>query len=78
MRSPTSLVRFGLPAVIALAGAILIVAGVADLGIGLILAALLVLVANWYIRLSIGSQDDRADEDAARREFERTGRWPPE
>jgi hypothetical protein len=72
----TALVRIGLPALIAIAGVIALVAGSAPLGVVLLGTAVVVAIANWYVRLSIGSQDDRAREAAARREFERTGRWP--
>jgi hypothetical protein len=78
MRSSTTLVRICLPAVIALAGAILLILGDEILGLALLGTAVCVAIANWYVRLSIGSQHDREDEDAARRHFSRTGRWPDE
>ena len=74
----TSLVRIGLPALIALGGVVVLVVGSTALGLALIGTAVVVVTANWYVRLSIGSQGDRAREDAARRHFDRTGRWPGE
>jgi hypothetical protein len=72
----TALVRVGLPVVIALAGVVLLIAGSTPLGLMLIGTGGVVAIAGWYMRLSIGSQDDRAREEAARRQFDRTGRWP--
>jgi hypothetical protein len=74
----TALVRIGLPAAIALAGVVALVAGSTPLGLVLLGTGGTVAIANWYVRLSIGSQDDRAGEDAARRQFDKTGRWPGE
>ena len=74
----TALVRIGLPAIIAAAGVVILIVGSDALGLALIGTAAVVVIANLYVRLSIGSQSDRAREDAARRQFERTGRWPGE
>jgi len=64
------LVRVGLPLAIALAGVILIViGGDAAVGAGIVLlgVAVLVVLANLFIRLAIQSQDDREREERRRR-----------
>ena len=76
MPSATTLVRVGLPLAIALAGAVLIVLGAEIIGLALVGTGAVVVVANWWMRLALSSEDDRAREDAARREFDRTGQWP--
>jgi hypothetical protein len=80
MRAVT-LVRVALPAVIAGAGAVLIVSGgeVADgAGVLLIGVAVLVVVANVLIRLSLQSEDERALEEERRDFFAAHGHWPDE
>lgn len=42
----------------------------------LIGAGLSVLLVNLLFRFGVAGDRDRAREDAARREFDRTGRWP--
>lgn len=64
------LVRIGLPALIAAAGVVLlIVGGDAGTGAGIVLigVAVLVVLANLFIRLAIDSEKDR-EREAARRE----------
>jgi len=78
-RRGLSLFRIGLPALVAAAGVVLMVIGgdaLASLGVGLLVISLLVVLANVLVRLAISSQEDRAKEEAARRYFSRTGRWP--
>ena len=77
MRS-SSLLRIGLPAVIALAGAVVLLAGSDVVGLALLAVAVTTVAANWWIRLAIGSEHDREDEARARERFSRTGRWPDE
>jgi hypothetical protein len=63
------LVRFGLPAVIATVGvALVLFGGDAARGAGIVLigVALLVILANLFIRLAIASERDR-DREAQRR-----------
>jgi hypothetical protein len=72
----TTAVRVGLPAAIAVLGAALLLAGQGALGGALLVTAFVVVLANLWVRLAIDSNRDRDDEAAARREFERTGRWP--
>jgi protein-S-isoprenylcysteine O-methyltransferase Ste14 len=81
--------RLWLPAAIALAGLALIVIGHGSYstlantrslesaaGVGLIIVAVIVWMMNWMFRLSISSNEDRVEEEAAREYFDRTGRWP--
>jgi protein-S-isoprenylcysteine O-methyltransferase Ste14 len=85
--------RIVLPAVIALAGVVLIVIGqstggaiathgtsstVAATGVALIVAAIIVWMLNWMYRMSVDSNREREDEEAARDYFDRHGRWPEE
>jgi hypothetical protein len=76
-----TLVRVGLPALIAGAGAVLVVTGgdSAD-GAGVLLlgVAVLVVVANVLIRLSLQSEDERALEERRREFFDAHGHWPDE
>lgn len=63
--------RIGLPAAIAVAGVVcMAVGGDAGLGAGIVLlgVAVLVVVANLLIRLSIADQEDRAREQRRRDE----------
>lgn len=73
------LVRYGVPAGIALACVITIVAGSSSVataaGIALIGAAALVYGIGILARLSVSSQHERDREQFAREEFSRTGRW---
>ena len=73
-----SFVRLGLPALIVLAGVVVAVAADAVVGIAIVAAGVAVLVANWWMRLAIGSQSERDREAEARERFSRTGRWPDE
>ena len=38
----------------------------------------LICLVNVLFRVGVSGDRERADEDAARREFDRTGRWPDE
>ena len=70
-------VRIVLPVAIALAGLILwLAAGLSALGLTLVGIAVLVWLADWLVRLGIGSERDRDREEEAREEFTETGRWP--
>lgn len=72
-------VRLAVPLALVAAGLILLVAVGGDwTGAGVVLIGGAALVAGYgfLARLSLSSEDDRAREEAARREFERTGRWP--
>ena len=72
--------RYWLPAVIAAAGVIVALVGSTSaldaLGASLVGAALVVLLINLFVRLSIQSNRDREREDRARTFFDEHGRWP--
>jgi hypothetical protein len=73
-------VRYWLPGAIALAGVVVALVGSSSaldaLGASLVGAALVVLLINLFIRLSIQSNRDRDREERARDYFDRHGRWP--
>ncbi|HEX5147274.1 MAG TPA: hypothetical protein VFV85_09635 [Conexibacter sp.] len=74
-------VRYGLPAVICVVGLAFLIADPSENfegAMALIGAGLSVLLVNVLFRFGVTSDRDRAQEDAARREFDRTGRWPDE
>lgn len=74
-------VRYGMPAAICLVGLIFLVANPGanfEGAMALLGAGLSVLLVNLLFRFGLTSDEDRAREDAARREFDRTGRWPDE
>ena len=86
-----SLARLWLPLIIGAAGVVLIVLGHASLsqsaggdalkaasGVGLVIVAIIVWMVNWMFRMSVESNREREDEEAAREHFDRTGRWPDE
>lgn len=78
MRTDLTWLRTGLPLAVAVIGIVVALTVDTTVGLALIAAAIAIAAANFWIRLSLSSNDDRADEDRARREFERTGRWPDE
>ncbi|PZS10412.1 MAG: hypothetical protein DLM64_08685 [Solirubrobacterales bacterium] len=75
--------RVWLPLAIALAGAVAIVLGhgrtsLAGAGVGLLLIGVIVWMVNWMFRMSVESNRDRDQEEAAREYFDRHGHWPGE
>jgi len=75
--------RLWLPVTIAVIGVVAIVVGhgrtgVAAVGVGFVLIALIVWMINWMFRMSVASNADRDREERARDFFDRTGRWPDE
>ncbi len=85
--------RIVLPVVIAVAGVALIVVGqatggatnthgrsstIAAAGVALIIAAIIVWMLNWMYRMSVESNREREQEEAAREYFDRHGHWPEE
>jgi hypothetical protein len=83
--------RIWLPLIIAAGGVVMIVLGhgrtkgtgatalgnsIAAGGVALLIAALIVWMINWLFRLSVQSNRDREQEEAARAYFDRHGRWP--
>lgn len=75
-----SLVRYGIPFAMAVAGVVCLVIGgdAAGSGVVLIGSAGLVLLINLLFRLSLVSNSEREQEERAREQFERTGHWPGE
>lgn len=74
-------VRYGLPAAICLVGLGFLIADPGENfegAMALLGTGLSVLLLNVLFRFGVAGDRDRADEDAARREFDRTGRWPDE
>lgn len=73
-------VRYALPAVIALTGLVLTIVGGSDTvvaaGVALIGVGMLVALLNLLMRLGIASSRDREREENARRYYDRHGRWP--
>jgi hypothetical protein len=71
-------VRYGLPLAMAVVGIVMLGLGDQEAGFGVVLigCAGIVLLINTLFRLSIRSNQERAEEERAREEFERTGRWP--
>jgi protein-S-isoprenylcysteine O-methyltransferase Ste14 len=80
--------RVWLPLAIAAAGVALLVIGHGSYsqlanthslesaaGVGLLVVAVIVWMVNWMFRLSVRSNEDREEEEAAREYFDRTGRW---
>ena len=75
-------VRLWLPLLIALSGILLgLVVGTDEAWEGgalLVSAAISVWLFNVIFRIGVRGDRERAAEEAAREEFERTGRWPDE
>jgi high-affinity Fe2+/Pb2+ permease len=85
--------RVWLPLAIAAGGVVLIVVGhgrsrgsgatslgnsLAAAGVGLLIAAVIVWMVNWMFRMSVQSNREREQEEAARDYFELHGHWPDE
>lgn len=73
-------VRYGLPLAMAIVGIVALELGDEAAGFGVVLigSAGIVLLINVLFRLSIVSNRERSEEERAREQFERTGRWPGE
>jgi hypothetical protein len=70
---------------IAALGGVMIAAGharanspAAGAGVALIIVALIVWMINWMFRMSVRSNEEREQEEEARRYFDQHGRWPDE
>lgn len=78
---PWSLValRYVLPALVTVVGlAIMALGSETDLegGAAIVSAGLAIFFLNWLFRAGVAGDRDREAEDAARRHFDRHGRWP--
>lgn len=75
-------VRVWLPAIIVVSGLLLAFIERTDAayegGALLVSAGASVWLLNVFFRIGVRGDSERADEDRARTEFERTGRWPDE
>lgn len=76
-------VRIWLPALVTLAGVVvMVVGGFDDIalegGAGIIGAGLSIWLMNVMFRLGLGNDEDRDSEDAAREFFDAHGHWPDE
>jgi hypothetical protein len=76
-------VRYGVPALIALAGVVtMLAANDTDVGIEIgamfLGAAIAVLMLNFFFRLGVSGDRDRDREQEAREYFDRHGHWPDE
>jgi hypothetical protein len=75
--------RYGVPALIALAGVVtMLVASDTDVGIEIgamfLGAAIAVFMLNFFYRMGVSGERDRDREQEARDYFDRHGRWPDE
>lgn len=79
-RAGLILVRYGISLAMAVAGIVCLVIGgdAAGAGVVLIGSAGIVLLINLLFRLSLVSNREREQEERAREQFERSGRWPDE
>jgi hypothetical protein len=71
--------RYGLPALAVLAGAISMAFGTSVSlagGAGLVGAGLAIWLFSWLFRVGAEGDRERAQEERARRYFDRHGRWP--
>lgn len=74
-------VRYALPAVVALAGVVVMCLGSeSDLegGAGILSAGLAIYFINWLFRIGAAGDSERAAEQSAREYFSAHGHWPGE
>jgi hypothetical protein len=74
-------VRYALPAVVALAGIVVMcLGGESDLegGAGILSAGLAIYFINWLFRMGAAGDSERAAEQSAREYFSAHGHWPGE
>ena len=74
-----STVRYVLPALVVLAGVVVMtLGGETDLegGASIVSAGLAIYLINWLFRTGAAGDREREAEDAAREHFDRSGRWP--
>jgi len=72
-------IRYVVPAVTVIAGAvIMLMGGETDLmgGASIVSAGLAIWFLNWLYRIGVAGDRERDAEDAARRYYDRHGRWP--
>jgi hypothetical protein len=71
-------VRYGIPLAIAIAGVVALIIGgdAAGAGVVLIGSAAIVFLLNLLFRISLVSNRERDEEEAAREYYAEHGRWP--
>ena len=74
-------VRYGVPALIALAGVLVWILATdhevgIEIGAMLLGAAIAVFLLNFFFRMGVSGDEARDREEDARRYFDRHGRWP--
>lgn len=72
------IIRWGIPALVAIAGIVIIVLGDTPVGEAVLCVAPCLALAGWLIRLSQEDVVDRDREEAARVFMDEHGRWPDE
>jgi hypothetical protein len=73
------LLRYVLPAVVVLAGLVVMsLGGEAELegGAAIVSAGLAIYFLNWLFRAGVAGEGEREREDQAREYFDRHGHWP--
>jgi len=76
---PMILLRYVLPAVVVIAGLVIMALGSeAELegGAGIVSAGIAIFFINWLFRAGAAGERERDREDEAREYFDRHGRWP--
>ena len=82
-RAGLLLLRYGLPGLLMIAGAVLVAIGggkgvVAGAGVVIAGIAVMVWMLGWLFRMSLSSNRDRDREEEARQYFTEHGHWPGE
>ena len=71
-------VRWGVPVVLVLAGAIVWATASVPVGQAIVIAAPCVMLGGYLVRLSVDDEHERDREEAAREFMDLHGRWPDE
>jgi len=76
-------VRYGVPALIAVSGLLVMILATdhqvgIEIGAMLLGAAIAVFLLNFFFRLGVSGDRARDEEEEARRYFDQHGRWPDE
>ena len=72
------IVRWGIPAIVAIAGIVIVVLGHKPVGTAVICVAPCLALAGWLMRLSQEDVIDRNREEEARVFMDEHGHWPDE
>jgi hypothetical protein len=77
--TPMILLRYVLPAVVVVAGLVVMALGSEaglEGGAGIVSAGIAIFFINWLFRAGADGERERDREDQAREYFDRHGRWP--